>query len=972
MNRTLLATAICAGLFATGAAYTQAAQASPAAGAQDQNTTDQSSQTAATDKKKKEKTLQTVTVTGSLIPQSQIETANPVITVTAQDIQKQGFQNVYEALRAQPLATGSVQTAVFSAGFTPQAQVISLLGLDPGFTLYLLNGRPMADYPLLYNGTSNFTNLSNIPVSMVDHIDILPGNQSAVYGSSAIAGVINVVLKKKMEGYNLEYRAGGYTDGGGQQQRVSFSGGYNTKKWNVMYSLQADDIHPVFGYNRKLTSSTLSNPNPTARNPWGTVLEDQINPDGTATYLDPDQYGGCGALSGLFGGSVARNPHPNRGPDGQGDGYYCSSYAAPGYATIMTQKKDISGYVHATYQLNDDTQFFADILYAHQKQRSYAGPNYNWWAPDGGNYIINADTGLLTLYEKLFAPEETGGPLANADRTEDDMYDATFGIQGSFGQSNWNYEGYVTRSDDRVGDKQLRPLADKVDAFFDSMFLGPELGTSYGYGVYSPNNAAFLKPITPADYRAFSDYINSSNHTYTQRANIQVTNTDLFDLPAGPVGFAALIEGGNQVWDNLVDPRVIAGDFWGLTGTSGNGTREQQGAAVEFDVPVFKSAKLGTLNVDVAARYDHFKNINAGSDEKPTYKLGIEYRPFSTLLLRANYGTAFRAPDMAGVFQGPSGFYSSATDWYKCELYQPNVPISNCTWNGQQYEGFQSGNPALKSITAKSFGYGVVWSPTDKFTIKADYYHVSVRNEVETQNVNNLLETEARCRLPDSPLGALDPNSPTCINTIAAITRGPVNANPAFSQNLQTISITKINIANEMVRGIQASLGYKWSWGRFGDFDLNAQYNVTLDHTFQQYPFDPTHRLLHEPEWSSEFKNIATADLTWNIGKWSTTLEEQRYGATPNYAAQVYGWGGGTLPHENAGTLPPWIVFNGSVTYHVNPDIRAQLIVNNIRNSMPPEDSTWVGWPFFNEFNYTPYGRIVWLDLDVHFGSGHI
>src|ERR1700744_215993 len=133
----------------------------------------------------KDKQLQTITVTGSLIPQAEVETASPVITITTQQLEKQGFGSVYDALRATPVATGAVQDNQFTGGFTPGAQTISLLGLDPGFTLYLINGHPLADYPLLYNGQSNFVDLSDIPVGMVDHIDILPGNQSSIYGSSA-------------------------------------------------------------------------------------------------------------------------------------------------------------------------------------------------------------------------------------------------------------------------------------------------------------------------------------------------------------------------------------------------------------------------------------------------------------------------------------------------------------------------------------------------------------------------------------------------------------------------------------------------------------------------------------------------------------------------------------------------------------------------------------------------------------------
>jgi outer membrane receptor for ferrienterochelin and colicin len=138
-------------------------------------------------------------VTGSLIPKAQIETASPVVTITAEDIQRNGFKNVYDALRSLPTSVGSVQDNQFTNSFTPGASTVSLLGLDPSFTLVLMNGKPMADYPFLYNSNSNFVDLNTIPNFMVDHIDILPGNQSAIYGSAAIAGVINIVLKQKMK-----------------------------------------------------------------------------------------------------------------------------------------------------------------------------------------------------------------------------------------------------------------------------------------------------------------------------------------------------------------------------------------------------------------------------------------------------------------------------------------------------------------------------------------------------------------------------------------------------------------------------------------------------------------------------------------------------------------------------------------------------------------------------------------------------
>ncbi len=215
---------------------------------------DQSSQTQPdTTKKKEDQKLGTVVVTGSLIPQSQIETASPVITITTQQLERSGFGSVYDALRAQPIATGAVQDNQFAGGFTPGATTISLLGLDPGFTLYLINGHPMADFPLLYNGSSNFVDLSDIPVGMVDHIDILPGNQSSIYGSSAIAGVINIILKDKIDGYELNVRGGGYTGGGGANERFEFLGGHSWGNLDVTFGIQFSNQRPIYGYNREPT-----------------------------------------------------------------------------------------------------------------------------------------------------------------------------------------------------------------------------------------------------------------------------------------------------------------------------------------------------------------------------------------------------------------------------------------------------------------------------------------------------------------------------------------------------------------------------------------------------------------------------------------------------------------------------------------------------------------------------------------------
>jgi outer membrane receptor protein involved in Fe transport len=902
----------------------------------------------------KDKQLQTITVTGSLIPQAEVETASPVITISSQQLEKQGFGTVYDALRATPVATGAVQDNQFSGGFTPGAQTISLLGLDPAFTLYLINGHPLADYPLLYNGQSNFVDLTNIPVGMVDHIDILPGNQSSIYGSSAIAGVINIILKDHIDGYELNVRGGGYTGGGGSNERIEFLGGQQWGDLSINFGIQFSNQKPIWGYDRDLTASTLLNPNPAARYGSRTFLHGYYNQG--LHYIDPGQDA-CGPVSGLVGGTVSYQTRP-------GAGNYCGTQYDLGYSTILNQNRSGTGYLNFKYKLNDAAELYGNLLYSVTSERFSSGPYF--WEGDlnTSGYFYNPTSGNLELYQHLFAPEEVGSSEGYSDHQIVHSYNAWGGVRGTVGyNNNWDYDIYYARSQTNLNDKNPWPLADKAQTFFENQFLGPLLGTTSGYRIYTPNTANFYKPITPAQYATFSDIIETRSETWTQNINIQVNNTDLFQMPAGAAGVAGLIQVGNQAWHNPTDPRVIAGDFYGLTGTSGGGTRNNYAGALELRVPIFSM-----LTADASARYDHYGNQNVGGgDSKATYKLGLEFRPLESLLFRGNYATAFRAPDMAYTFGGQSGFFQTGlTDYYRCAL--AGGPLENCNYfESTQIQGIHTGNAGLKSITAKSFGFGGVWSPTPDFNVKADYYNVKIANEVSLENIDTLLRNDADCLL-----GNIDISSPTCRAAVSQVVRSSPTA--PIPNAIQSVTVLPINVANEHVSGVLASASYRYDMGRWGDIGLTTQYNVTLKHESQQFPDDPTLNLLKEPYYSSEFKTIANASVTWNIDKFSATLFGTRYGKTPNYKAGLSPTGYSTPCSTGyvtcPGTVAPWMIYNGSVSYNLTDDLKLSAIVNNIKNSMPPKDYTYTAAPYYNFLNYNPYGRAYWLEIDWRFGRG--
>ncbi len=501
-------------------------------------------------------------------------------------------------------------------------------------------------------------------------------------------------------------------------------------------------------------------------------------------------------------------------------------------------------------------------------------------------------------------------------------------------------------------DSQKWPLTADIEDFFRDQFLGPQLGTYYGYPVYHPDQTAFYQSLTPEQYGSFQGEIRTHSNTWTHNVNFALTNADLFELPAGPVGLATRVQAGRQSWENPTDERVINGDFWGITGTQGAGERESWAVAAEFRVPLFSM-----LTANVSGRYDTYKNIDAGDDAKTTYKLGLEFRPIDALLIRGNFATAFRAPDMSYIYAGESGFFTNVTDYFRCE--EAGQDLDDCDFNPDNIQGQRIGNRDLKSITADSYGFGFVWSPMEKFELRADYYDVSIDDEVSDLSITGLLFDENECRQ-----GRLDISSPTCVDALARIDRLPPGG--PQSNAVQLVRINPINISQEKVSGVIAGTTFRWGGGRAGHFEVDVDYNQTIDHTYTQYPGDDSADLLSDGFQSTEFQTMWGADFIWDIGKWTTSIHGIRYGSSPNNAASL------GLTEQNgveAGLIDAFYLFNLNVNYQVTDSSDLSLTVNNLLDENPPRDRSHTGYPYFNVFNYSDYGRSFWLQYRIEMGS---
>jgi outer membrane receptor protein involved in Fe transport len=889
---------------------------------------------------------QEVVITGSLIPQIEKETANPVTVITAEDITQKGFVTVADALQRASLSTGAVQGPQFVNGFTPGANVISLFGLAPGYAKFLIDGRPIADYPALYNGTDVITDISTIPTILVDRIDILPGGQSSIYGSDAIAGVVNIILKKHQDGLQADYRYGWTNDGGGSQNRIGVSDGFSFGALNVLVAGQYDNVSPIWGYQRPLTSQYF-NGNPSspavAERDW--LILGTLGP--IYTFLDPND---CANVTSQFNGTAGLKSRAGRGQ-------YCGTTSS-GYYTANNGTTSEQGFVSATYDLNDKLQLYTEVLASHAVTSFNTGTVFlgtsNFWGSSPYWYYFDPNVGDLLNLQRIFSPEEAGNLSNQMNLNTNNTLRATAGARGELFSTGWKYDVDFTYTGNKLREATHLAFTDKIYNFF-STIMGPNLGLdpNFGQPTYTPNYTQYYKPLTPAQYASFTGYAYSYSWTEDSLARAQLTNTTLFHLPGGDAGIALVAEGGRQGWQYNPDPSFLNQQAYLYTAVGGDGHRTRYAGTAELRLPV-----LTPLTITASGRYDDYK-LEGGSVDKFTYNLGLEYRPLKSLLLRGRYGTAFKAPTLADEFQGQSGFFTTATDYYWCYKAGFTVTtLAQCSQSNQSVFGNTQGNPALKPITATVADAGIVWSPFEAGTISVDYLHWDIKNEVFQEDIDQLLRTEAGCLLGSA---GFDPSSPTCTAAEAQVQRSAaVQGDPGVGK-ISVIQDPKLNLSEEKLGDLVFAVNYTFRTGVAGSFNVNGSYTRALNHGIILFPGDPEINSLNNPYWSTEFRTKENLAVTWSIGDFNTTAFIERYGQTPNYRAQLFGEFG----DPGTATLRPWTIANLSFQYQVLSGLVATFNVNNVFNRMPPFDPTYPGTSNqpYNIFNYNDYGREFFAGL---------
>ncbi len=894
--------------------------------------------------------LEAVQVTGSRIPRAQVEGPAPITVVSAEQIQAAGLTSVPDLLRSLSQNSGSVQGQqnTTSAQSTPGAQAVDLRGLGPNHTLVLVNGRRIADFPLPLNSRSNFTDIGNLPLGMIDRVEILTGSASAVYGSDAMAGVINFILKKSVDGTLLDYRYGDTSRGGGESHHLTLTSGFERGGFTGVVGLELLDKKPLWGYQRNVQDSTLDAPTSRRRLPRLTAQLYDWDDDVNIAPAD-----GCQAMAGLNEGTTVLAEDRYGEP-------YCGSERAIAYRTIQNQRKGANAYGAFEYAISDSLTWFADVQLGWQEVKLLTGTNGNDVASDHmgwefhdpastNNYrnkmFFNANTGHYEIWSRQFTPEEIGGLGNRMNITTEKTLAVTTGFNGTFGE-DWDWEASYNHSQYKadVGMPRIRAAA------ANRLFLGERLGyDDDGYAIYAPDPARLFTPLTEAEFASIAAMSTFRPKSDNDNLSFTASTPSLFTLPAGDVGFAGALEYGSQSYRINPDPLALTEDAYvGPRYGDGSGSRDRWSAAGELRMPL-----LSSLQASLAGRYDRY-SYGGKHPGKFTWSAGLEWRPIDTLLMRGSYGTGFRAPDMHYLFAGQDYYRTRyATDYYQCRTDEPGYSDGDCyddgSWDVSTFDVY-TGNLALDVETSRSMTAGFVWSPTSAFDIAMDFYKIRVMNQVQAQDREVLRMTEADCRLGQTAEGVtVDVNSPTCVDALARVIRDA-------DGDITSVHFAPINIAQEETSGIDVTANYRLQTAVAGDFRFTASYNWARRHTRIQYPGDPSEDMLDVSFSATTLpRSKGNVGATWDRGAWGASLFGTYLGRVANY-------------DNDAWTQATWR-FNAGARYDVNDHFRVSLTVNNLLDKMPPKDPTWANYPYYDTSWFDSFGRSFFVQLTYKFGG---
>lgn len=818
-----------------------------------------------------EQPVQKVVVTGSLISRTDTETAAPVQVLTAQDIQRSGKTSVAELLSDLAANGAGTLGTGFSGAFANGASGVSLRGLTVGSTLVLVDGHRLAPYPLSDDSQRSFVDVSSIPFDSIDSIEILKSGASSLYGSDAIAGVVNIKLKKNLTGTRFSAEGGDTQHGGGKTKRASIStgfgdldtDGYNafiSAEWRKQDSIKVSDRDGYDWSNRDWRArggNNLSLGAPVA----------SVNPDGTPRSIN----GFLTAASVPFlyapnGANSVNNPANYQFLDSSCN---FTKYRANGctvrdtVANIQPESENINVLAGFTKKLANDWELNVkgSLFQRNSVNNRGMGAVFSPTTFAGSTTLVN---GVLTanvnrIPSTLFPVGSTVGagvtnnlgaaarlygyipgvdPANTLDNTSKttrlaaDLRGSAYGwdINGGIGytevKTDIDYSGYI----DRV-----------------ALYKALNSGT---FNVLGGNSPQILAQISPTFNNKLSSKLNYLD---------VVASRELMQLGAGPLALAV-----GAHWHKREQNSPAAGPT--VTGQVANTSAFTIGD--ETNTAIFAELQANPIKgveVNLSSRYDHYDTYGHSFTPAAT----IKWAPTKQIGFRGTFARGFRAPNPAEVGNAGSFFtFNAINDPILCANGSQTTPGNVPAACGINPPYVQTTNPNLQPEKSKSYTLGMIVEPIKGLNATLDYYRIEVNNLITTSAGGLPGFVPQFVRSPVVPVDIVQPDGTLAVGT------------PAAGSVAYALS-PYINGGQIKTDGLEADIQYRWRLGELGTIRAGLSASHTL--SYKTIAVDGTTYELSGTQGPSSVggatgnpKNRAQLSLGYNRGPWDVN-------ATVNY-----------------------------------------------------------------------------------------
>ena len=791
-----------------GVAFAQSAPAVPAG----QNATQPSGGDAAL---ATGNTTENIVVTGSRLKQSNATSESPIVEVTAAQIEHTQAQTLEDVLTKLPeIGTSGVYSTTNNGGGGVSCVELRNLGLER--TLVLVDGKRFVN-----TFSSNCVDLNNIPLEQVERIEILKDGASTTYGADAIAGVVNIILKHNFSGVTFHADGSIATEAGDYKQgNLSVLAGTNFDKGNFTLGVDYLNQGPVFQSDRPWAQYPVQPPfkplggGPATKgsiyNPNGLFFGDE-NTTNSAIYNTTDVLNKNGTVGAPYAGLFPSQRY-NFGADQQ--------------LSFALEKESITS--TANYDFNDHITGFLEAFYTHKRTGEQLAPQPvsaalpgnglpdAFVVPEGNPYLsqlLGPNSGPIDIYKR-----ET-----QAGDRQYTQFDNTFQINTGFRGNitgSWDYEvffQYGEDDDQSTNTNNINFLHLENQLGFQQTTATPAqiaaaTAVSGGFdpltfGVYNPNvciAASGCSLANPFGQNYTAAQLNYIRYTETTQAREtlkvyggSITNNELFQLPAGPVGVSLGVEHRTEFGQFTPDSLDLTGEGLGSTARPTQGSFDVTELYGETRIPILKDLPgVKDLHIDVGGRFFDYNTFGSGE----TWKVAGNYTPVTGIRFRGSDGVAFRQPSINDLYTGDLISFNGATDpcsqvssyGSKAGTVQANcakqgVNTATFTQAGSQVQAIEGGNPALTPETARTQTVGVVLNPpfVPRLAVTVDYSRTKIDNSIgilPTQYILDNCYTQASfnpgttsatdpCRLVSPRTGAGQLNTITQINENLGVTR---------------------------------------------------------------------------------------------------------------------------------------------------------------------------------------------------------